>query len=57
MGCAVNGPGEARAADVGITGGKGVGVLFRNGEVVRKVSEAEMFDALVDEVEDLIGGS
>jgi len=55
MGCAVNGPGEARAADVGIAGGKGVGVLFRNGEVVRKVSEAEMFDALVGEIEDLVG--
>jgi len=54
MGCAVNGPGEARAADVGIAGGRGEGILFRNGEIVRKVPEAEMFDALVAEIEKLI---
>lgn len=54
MGCAVNGPGEARAADVGIAGGKGQGILFRNGEIVRKVPETEMFDALVAEIEKLI---
>jgi len=54
MGCAVNGPGEARAADVGIAGGSGVGILFRNGEVVRKVSEAEMYAALIAEIQDLI---
>ena len=56
MGCSVNGPGEARAADVGIAGGRGVGVLFRNGEVIRKVSEAEMFDALVAEIADFVEG-
>ena len=55
MGCAVNGPGEARAADVGIAGGRGEGILFRNGEIVRKVSEAEMFEALVAEIEALVG--
>ena len=54
MGCAVNGPGEARAADVGIAGGAGEGILFRNGEIVRKVAEAKMFDALVEEIEDII---
>ena len=54
MGCPVNGPGEARAADVGIAGGSGAGILFRNGEVVRKVPEAEMFEALVEEIENLI---
>jgi (E)-4-hydroxy-3-methylbut-2-enyl-diphosphate synthase len=54
MGCAVNGPGEARAADVGIAGGKGEGILFRNGEIVRKVHESEMFDALVAEIQELI---
>lgn len=54
MGCAVNGPGEARAADVGIAGGKGEGILFRNGDIVRKVPEAEMYDALVEEIEQLI---
>lgn len=50
MGCAVNGPGEAREADFGIAGGKGEGLLFRNGEIVRKVPEAQMADALVEEV-------
>jgi len=49
MGCVVNGPGEAREADIGIAGGKGQGLLFRKGEVVRKVPEAEMVAALVDE--------
>jgi len=56
MGCAVNGPGEARAADVGVAGGRGEGILFRNGEVVRKIPEEEMFAALVAEIEDFIGG-
>jgi (E)-4-hydroxy-3-methylbut-2-enyl-diphosphate synthase len=54
MGCVVNGPGEAREADVGIAGGKGEGLLFRHGEVVRKVREDEMADALVAEVEQMI---
>lgn len=54
MGCAVNGSGKARVADIGIAGGKGEGILFRNGEIVRKVPEAEMFDALVEEIQDLI---
>jgi (E)-4-hydroxy-3-methylbut-2-enyl-diphosphate synthase len=49
MGCVVNGPGEAREADLGIAGGKGQGLLFRNGEIVRKVPQAELADALVDE--------
>ena len=49
MGCIVNGPGEAREADVGIAGGKGQGLLFRRGEVVRKVAEGELADALVEE--------
>ena len=51
MGCAVNGPGEAREADFGIAGGRGEGLLFRNGEVVRKVPAAELADALVEEVQ------
>ncbi|WP_298273307.1 flavodoxin-dependent (E)-4-hydroxy-3-methylbut-2-enyl-diphosphate synthase [Geobacter sp.] len=51
MGCVVNGPGEAREADVGIAGGRGEGLLFRHGEIVRKVPESEMADALVAEVE------
>lgn len=53
MGCEVNGPGEARDADVGIAGGVGVGLLMREGKIVRKVKEEEMVDALMQEVEDL----
>jgi (E)-4-hydroxy-3-methylbut-2-enyl-diphosphate synthase len=50
MGCAVNGPGEAREADFGIAGGRGEGLLFKNGEILRKVPEGELADALVEEV-------
>ncbi len=53
MGCEVNGPGEAADADVGMAGGRGVGLIFREGQVVRKVPEAEMVDALVDEIESM----
>jgi (E)-4-hydroxy-3-methylbut-2-enyl-diphosphate synthase len=49
MGCVVNGPGEAREADVGIASGNGLGFIVRQGEVVAKVSEAELVDALLDE--------
>lgn len=48
MGCAVNGPGEAREADVGLAGGRGFGLLFRQGEVVGRVEASEMVEALVD---------
>ena len=51
LGCVVNGVGEGREADFGIAGGKGVGLLFRKGEIVRKVKEADLADALVDLVE------
>jgi (E)-4-hydroxy-3-methylbut-2-enyl-diphosphate synthase len=51
LGCIVNGPGEAREADIGIAAGKGKGVIFRNGEIVRHVLEHEMVDALMEEVE------
>jgi (E)-4-hydroxy-3-methylbut-2-enyl-diphosphate synthase len=54
MGCVVNGPGEAREADAGIAGGKGVGLLFRYGEIVKKLSEADLADALVREVEEIV---
>jgi (E)-4-hydroxy-3-methylbut-2-enyl-diphosphate synthase len=54
MGCVVNGPGEAREADVGIAGGKGQGLLFRRGEVLRKVPQAELADALVEEAWKLV---
>jgi len=52
MGCEVNGPGEAREADFGIAGGKGEGLLFRHGEIVRKLPEDQLVDALVAEVEE-----
>ena len=50
LGCVVNGPGEAREADIGIAAGNGKGVIFRNGEIVRHVLEHEMVDALLEEV-------
>lgn len=50
MGCPVNGPGEAREADLGIAGGKGVGLLFRKGEIVKKVPEAELLSCLQEEL-------
>jgi len=53
MGCAVNGPGEAAAADIGIAGGKGEGLIFRKGEILYKVSEERLLDALMDEIEKL----
>ncbi len=55
MGCAVNGPGEAREADVGIAGGKGEGLVFRHGEVIRKVPEGMLADALMEEIAKLDG--
>ena len=53
MGCAVNGPGEAAAADVGIAGGKGEGLLFRKGEILRKVPQEQLIEALMEEIEKL----
>ena len=50
MGCAVNGPGEAREADIGIAGGNGEGLIFKKGEIVRKVREEELLEALLDEI-------
>jgi (E)-4-hydroxy-3-methylbut-2-enyl-diphosphate synthase len=54
MGCEVNGPGEARAAELGVAGGKGIGLIFKKGEVIRKVPEAQIVDALMEEVEKLV---
>src|SRR5216683_1382887 len=51
LGCVVNGPGEAREADIGIAAGNGKGVIFRNGEIVRNVLEHEMVDALIEEMD------
>lgn len=56
MGCVVNGPGEARHADVGIAGGKGEGLIFRKGRVIRKVPEALLVEELVKEIDDLVNG-
>lgn len=53
MGCAVNGPGEARNADVGIAGGDGEGLLFRKGEILYKVPQERLVDALMAEIEKL----
>lgn len=53
MGCAVNGPGEAREADIGIAGGDGCGLIFKKGEILRKVPENELVDELMKEIEKL----
>jgi (E)-4-hydroxy-3-methylbut-2-enyl-diphosphate synthase len=50
LGCVVNGPGEASEADIGIAAGRGVGILYRKGEVVRRVKEDEIVDAVVEEI-------
>lgn len=50
MGCAVNGPGEAREADIGIAGGDGEGLLFKKGEIIKKVDEANLIDELIKEI-------
>jgi (E)-4-hydroxy-3-methylbut-2-enyl-diphosphate synthase len=55
MGCVVNGPGEAKEADIGIAGGKKAGVLFKRGRVVRKVREAEFASVLIKEINDMAG--
>ncbi|MBU0573853.1 MAG: flavodoxin-dependent (E)-4-hydroxy-3-methylbut-2-enyl-diphosphate synthase [Candidatus Margulisiibacteriota bacterium] len=54
MGCEVNGPGEAADADVGLAGGRGVGLIFKKGEIVRRVTEPEMIDALLDEIKEVL---
>ena len=53
MGCVVNGPGEAREADIGIAGGKGVGVLFKKGKVIKKLKEEDLSRALIKEVQSM----
>ena len=54
MGCAVNGPGEAKNADIGIAGGRGQGLLIKGGEIIRSVPEADMYDALIEEINQLV---
>ena len=53
MGCAVNGPGEEREADIGVAGGVGEGLIFKKGEILRKVKEDEIITALMEEIEKL----
>jgi len=53
MGCVVNGPGEAREADIGIAGGKGEGLIFKKGEIIKKVPENQLIDALMEEIDKL----
>ena len=54
MGCIVNGPGEARSADVGIAGSNGEGIIFRKGEIVRRVPESELVNELFKEIDALL---
>ncbi len=56
MGCAVNGPGEAKLADVGIAGGKGEALLFKHGEVIGKVPEEKLAEVLIATVEEMVAG-
>jgi (E)-4-hydroxy-3-methylbut-2-enyl-diphosphate synthase len=56
MGCVVNGPGEAREADVGIAGGKGVGLLFKKGRVIKKVREKDFAKVLLNEIQQMAKG-
>ena len=53
MGCIVNGPGEASAADIGVAGGKGEGLIFRKGEILYKVPQERLVDALMEEIDKL----
>jgi (E)-4-hydroxy-3-methylbut-2-enyl-diphosphate synthase len=54
MGCVVNGPGEAREADLGVAGGQGVGIIFKKGEVYRKVPEAELLAVFIAELDKMV---
>ena len=53
MGCAVNGPGEARRADIGIAGGRGEGLIFKKGEIIKKVKQEDLVEELIKEIEKL----
>ena len=52
-GCVVNGPGEASAADIGVAGGKGEGMIFRKGKILYKVPQEKLVDALMEEIDKL----
>ena len=53
MGCVVNGPGEAKEADVGIAGGDGFGILFKKGKVIKKIPQAQLVEELLKAVDEL----
>jgi (E)-4-hydroxy-3-methylbut-2-enyl-diphosphate synthase len=55
MGCVVNGPGEAKEADIGIAGGEGIGLLFKKGKIIKKVKEKDFVNVLLDEIYEMIG--
>jgi len=54
MGCVVNGPGEAREADIGVAGGNGVGIIFKKGKLYRKVAESELMEVFLDEIDRMV---
>jgi (E)-4-hydroxy-3-methylbut-2-enyl-diphosphate synthase len=54
MGCVVNGPGEAAEADIGIAGGKGYGLLFKKGKVIKKVKEKDFVKTLLGEIDSMV---
>ena len=55
MGCAVNGPGEAKEADLGVAGGRGEGLLMKRGEIIRKIPEEQLLSALKEELDNWTG--
>jgi len=56
MGCIFNGPGEASVADIGIAGGRGLGLLFKNGKIIEKIPEKELESRLLEEIDKLTDG-
>lgn len=56
MGCVVNGPGEAREADIGIAGGNGVGIIFKKGELYKKVAEEDLLQVFLEELKTIEAG-
>ena len=54
MGCAVNGPGEAKDADIGIAGGNGEALLFKKGEIIRKIPENDLVSELIKEIKSML---
>ena len=54
MGCVVNGPGEAREADLGVAGGHGVGIIFKKGELYKKVPEKELLAVFLTEIDKMV---